>query len=262
MIIDSHVHIGKKDECENIIKNSKFKDIYRLYSCINPDTIDNTKKFLKDVDKYFAIPLFFCETDIEEANKLLLDMIKNDKKAIPILLLPKNNNNTINLLKYNILKEHFSLHNPNDISDRIESYKYLNDVNGFLLLHTLSSETLRHVKYLRNNFPNMRIIVAHLGRNAKCDYEYTKNIIDTFSEDDKIYTDISTIDNPDLIKYAVKKYGSNRVLYGSDFPFEKSPNITEMEYMISLEKACLTTKEKQDLLYNSANNILKLSKIK
>ena len=263
MVIDSHVHIGNELECKNIIENSKFKDLYKIYSCINPKTISEQNVFLKDVDNYFAIPLFFCETNIEKANLDLVKYAESDKRAIPILLLCKNKylKNLIFLLDYNILKEHFTLHNPNDVSDRNETYEYLNNKEGFLLLHTLSNSTFSHVMRLRKEYPKMKIIVAHLGRNGKGDYDFTTDMIDKLYKDDNIFTDISTIDNPDLIIYAIKRFGSSRILYGSDFPFNKNPGIREKDYIEPVIKANLKADEYDKLFYENALEILKNTKI-
>ena len=264
MLIDSHVHIGNKNECEKIIKNSQYKETYKIYSCINPKTISDQDIFLQDVDNFFAIPLFFCETDIEKANTELVKQIENDPKAIPILLMCKNQhlNNLIFMLNYNILKEHFTLHSPKDISDRNATYDYLNSQEGFLLLHTLSDSTYKHVLRLRKEYPKMKIIVAHLGRNGACDYNFTTDIIDRLHRDDNIFTDISTINNPDLIRYAFKKFGSSKILYGSDFPFEKDPGIREKDYIQPAMRAKLKDGEYDNLFFRNAEEIIRTAKIK
>ncbi|MBR3249630.1 MAG: amidohydrolase family protein [Clostridia bacterium] len=263
MLIDSHIHLGNKKECEEIINNSRYKNKYKIYSCINPKTIDGTDIFLRDVDGFFAIPLFFCETDIEKANTELINRVENDSRAIPILLMCKNENlnNLIFLLNYNILKEHFTLHNPHDISDRNETYDYLNSKGGFLLLHTLSSSTYQHVITLRKQYPKMKIIVAHLGRDGKCDYDFTTDMIDKLHSDENIYTDISTIQNPKLIRYAFKRFGSSRILYGSDFPFERTPGIKEEDYIQPAIKANLKGYEYDDLFYRNAEEIIRTAYI-
>ena len=263
MLIDSHVHIGDKEWCKNIIETSKYKDLYKIYACINPEYISNTNEFLADVSAYFAIPLFFCESNIEETNKRLLESIKDDKRAIPILLVC-NNENKMELfeqLQYNILKEHFTLHNPDTYKDRSDIYNYLSQNNGYLLLHTFSSKTLEYVLMLRKEFPNMNIIVAHLGRDSIGSYEFTSKMIDSISNDDKIFTDISTISNPELIKYAVQKFGKDRVLYGSDFPFEVNKIMKESDFMHPAQMANLKADEYENLFYNNSNEIIKKAKI-
>ncbi len=263
MIIDSHVHIGNENECEKIIKNSSYKDIYKIYSCINPKTIRDQEVFIREVDNFFAIPLFFCETDIEKANAELIRQIENNPKAIPILLMCKNQhlNNLIFMLNYNILKEHFTLHSPKDISDRNATYDYLNSQEGFLLLHTLSNNTYQHILKLRKEYPKMKIIVAHLGRNGACDYNFTTDMIEKLHKDDNIFTDISTIENPDLIRYAFKKFGSSKILYGSDFPFEKEPGIREKDYIQPAMRAKLKENEYDNLFYRNAKEIIMSTKI-
>lgn len=264
MIIDSHVHLGTENECEKTINNSKYKKLYKIYSCINPKTIGDTDIFLRDVNNFFAIPLFFCETNVEKANYNLIKRVEDNSKAIPILLMCKNQNinNLIFLLNYNILKEHFTLHNPKDISDRNETYDYLNSQEGFLLLHTLSSSTYQHVMNLRKEYPKMKIIVAHLGRNGNADYDFTTDMIDKLYSDEKIYTDISTIENPDLIRYAFKKFGSSKILYGSDFPFEKNRGIREKDYVQPAIRANLKDDEYDNLFYSNAEKIIRVTKIR
>lgn len=262
MLIDSHVHIGERNMCKKIVETSPYRNYYKAYSCINPDTVLETKNFLKDVDYYYAIPLFFRETTILENNLQLLERIKGDEKAIPILLVSNNEdiNSLLNIIQYNILKEHFIMHDLETVEKRNMSYEYLNNQNGFLLLHTLSKCTLSHIKYLRENFPNMNIILAHLGRNATADYEYTTSVIDTISKDDKMFTDISTIFDARLIRYAFDKMGKERILYGSDFPFEVSPGVSEKDYLKYPMNTKLSSEEQEWLYYKSSENILKLTK--
>ena len=208
--------------------------------------------------------MFFCETNVEKANYNLIKRVEDNSKAIPILLMCKNQNlnNLIFLLNYNILKEHFTLHNPKDISDRNETYDYLNSQEGFLLLHTLSGSTYQHVMSLRKEYPKMKIIVAHLGRNGNADYDFTTDMIDKLYSDENIYTDISTIENPDLIRYAFKKFGSSKILYGSDFPFEKNRGIREKDYVQPAIRANLKDDEYDNLFYSNAEKIIRVTKIR
>lgn len=263
MIIDAHIHIGERDWCKKTIETSEYKDLYRIYSCIDPEVASETSDFLKDVDKYFAIPLFFCESNIEKTNTDLLSKVKDDKKAVPILLVPNNEHlkELLLNLKYNILKEHFTLHNPDSYLDRADAYDYLSQENGYLLLHTFTKNIVLHVKNLRENFPNMKIIIAHLGRDPKQSFDFTTDVINTFYKDQGIYTDVSTITNPELIKYAVKKYGSSRVLYGSDFPFSTERGTRSKDFVNNVFKSNLTSSEYDDLYYKTADNIINTSKI-
>ena len=86
-------------------------------------------------------------------------------------------------------------------------------------------------------------------------------MIDKLHSDEKIFTDISTIQNPELIKYAFKKFGSSRILYGSDFPAEKNPGIKEKDYIQPALKANLKDDEYDDLFFRNAEEIIRTTKI-
>lgn len=263
MLIDTHIHIGDKQESKEMLLTSKYKNIYRLYACLNPEVIDNTESFVDKLDYFFAIPIVFCETDIKKANNLVLEYSKSNKSAVPVFLIDENKNfeGFVNKAQFNIFKEHFSLHSCEDVEKRFSAYDYISQNDGYLLLHTFSDKTYSYVQYLRKQFPNMRIIVAHLGRDSFGTFDYTKNMIDLLSQDEKIFTDISTIKNPALIQYAVKKYGNNRVLYGSDFPYEADMQTKLEDYLKLVSSANLTEQQCDNLLFNNAYNIIEETKI-
>lgn len=75
-------------------------------------------------------------------------------------------------------------------------------------------------------------------------------------------TDISTVKNLELIKYAIKMYGSNRVLFGTDFPYEVSPEIKLEKYLENLHLLNLKSQEMDNILFNNALNIIEDSKVK
>lgn len=153
------------------------------------------------------------------------------------------------------------MHNPDSYLDRADAYDYLSQENGYLLLHTFTKNIVSHVKNLRENFPNMNIIIAHLGRDPKQSFDFTTNVINTFYKDQNVYTDVSTITNPELIKYAIKKYGSSRVLYGSDFPFSTERGTRSKNFVSNVFKSNLNSSEYDDLFYKTADNIINKSKI-
>lgn len=264
MIIDTHLHIGDRNNCKEILRTSKFKDLYRLYSCLDVDTINETDRFIDKIDNFFAIPIVFCETDIIGANQYVLDYSMKHEKAIPVLLIGDNCNfeRIASMSKYNIFKEHFSLHSCDGVSERNMIYDYISSSNGYLLLHTFQEKTYDHVIYLRKMFPNMKIIIAHLGRDSFASWDYTKNMIDLLSKDKNMLTDISTIKNIDLIKYAIKMYGSNRVLFGTDFPYEVSSEIKLEKYLENIYSLNLRSNDIDNILFNNALNIIAESKIK
>ena len=110
---DSHIHIGDYASNKYLVNNSKYREKYKLYSAINPEMILNQIEYTKELDDFFAIPLFFKETDIQKCNQYVIDYCNKYQKGIPTLLIDNNKyfNSNYNIA---IFKEHFLL---NDFLD-------------------------------------------------------------------------------------------------------------------------------------------------
>lgn len=216
---DSHIHIGDYVLNKHLVNNSKYKDMYKLYSAINPEMILNQIEYTKELDNFFAIPLFFKETDIQKCNKYVIDYCNKYKKGIPTLLIDNNKYFDSN---YNIaiFKEHFLLNDFLDWKDRTNYYDFLNSNEGYLLIHCADKIRVEYIKKLISNFPNMNIIIAHLGRDTYEKPEFIMQVINNFKDNEKVMFDLSTIHNIDNLLYAIDNVGTGRILYGSDFPFE------------------------------------------
>lgn len=218
-ICDSHIHIGDYNELSDILENSIYKDKYKVYSCIKKEVLLEQKEYLSKVKDFFAIPHVFKESNIQKNNEYVLDFCKNSNKGVPVLVVDNNSNYTGNY-DSKIFKEHFLLNNYEDRSNRSLYYDYLSENEGYLLIHCKDNIRIEYINYFINSYPNMNIIIAHLGRDTYENYSFINNILETFKGNEKVLFDVSTIHNVDNIKNAVKKVGNERILYGSDFPFE------------------------------------------
>jgi len=222
-ICDAHLHLFSYDRVINILQTSQNKNKYKLYNSIDQSIIQNTDKYLETIDDFFAIPIIFKEINIEEENKYVLETCCNLKKGIPVTLIDKNENFKGN---YNslIFKEHFLLHKFEAWKDRSLYYEYLNEKEGFLILHCKDDIRLMYINKLLDNFPKINIIIAHLGRNVYEDNNFVLKIINSFKFRDNVFFDISTINNFENILTALNIVGYKRLLYGSDYPYEFSFN--------------------------------------
>ncbi len=216
---DSHIHIGEYEQNKYLIENSEYRKKYKLYSAIDPRLIEMQQQYTEQLDDFFAIPLFFKETKIEDCNQYVIDYCKEKKKGIPTLLLDTNENFKGN---YDIalFKEHFLMNDFLDWKDRSNYYEFLSENRGFLLIHCKDNVRIEYVKKLLSSFPKMNIIIAHLGRDTYEKPDFIAKVIDTFKDNERVLFDLSTIHNIENIMYAISKVGSSRILYGSDFPFE------------------------------------------
>ena len=244
---DSHLHIGSYQNTKMILENTIYLNKYKAYSSINPLTIKNQDIYLNTIDDFFAIPIIFKEINIEKENNYTKSFCKKIKKGVPVTLI--NNNEFFNEnIDYSIMKEHFILHDANNYNSRSLYYDYLNEHEGFLILHCKDKIRINYIESLRKNFPMMNIIVAHLGRNTIENHNDIINLLNHFKNDDNIYFDISTVNNIDTILAAIKIAGSDKILYGSDFPYE-----------FNLDKEISKRKLIENSLINDYSTLTKIS---
>ena len=163
-INDAHLHLFLPDRVIDILQNSQYKNKYKLYNSINQSIILNPTNYVETIDDFFAIPIIFKEINIEEENKYVLETCDSLKKGIPVTLIDINENFKGNY-NYLIFKEHFLLHKFDEWKNRSLYYEYLNEKEGFLILHCKDNIRLEYINELLKNFPKMNIIVAHLGRD-------------------------------------------------------------------------------------------------
>lgn len=253
--IDTHVHIGEYCKIKDILQHSSFKEQYRLYSAIDAEVIKFAESYLEQCEAFLVMPIVLKELNIEDENSYILNFCKQNVKAVPMLLVgdsPKRY--AENDIRF--LKEHFLYHNSWEWEKRKASYEYLNSVKGFLLIHSSDTERIEHIRNLRNKFPNMHIIIAHMGRNVWEEYEFTISVINAFKDDLDILFDISTITNVEIIRYAIKLIGSKRLLFASDFPYEFKIGMNVQTFAKKIICLNISEEEKEDIFYKNATKML------
>lgn len=254
-VFDSHLHIGCSQECKQILETSIYLQKYRLYSSINPLTVEYTPKYLNQLDGFFGIPIVFKEISIEESNKYTRNVCSSYKNAIEIMLIRENISTIDNIYELNILKEHFLLHNEKEMNLRLFSYDLLNSTEGFLILHCRDRIRIDYVKKLISFFPKMNIIIAHMGRDVYENELFSNNIIDNFYSNEHIYFDTSTIINSNIVNYGLKKVGSDRIIFGTDFPYEKNPDFNVKKCIDVISNLKLDDASFEKLMFKNANDI-------
>lgn len=225
---DTHLHLGNYTRCCEIIEKSEYKEKYKLYSAINLNLIENQKAYIDSLDDFFAIPIIFKEIDIDTENEFISNFCKAISKGIPVTIIGNQvNGNT----EYYIWKEHFLLHDYNDWEERKPIYQFINDVGGFLIIHCKDKIRLEYLKLLSEKFSKINFIVAHLGRNANEDEEFILTVLKTF-RNSRFYFDVSTITNFKNIIMASKIISTDRLLYGSDYPYVSLKDIEDIRNQI------------------------------
>ena len=99
--------------------------------------------------------------------------------------------------------------------------------------------------------PELKIVVAHLDGYGLYDWS-----IEMMKNYDNVYFDISAhgTDRPGMLRDAVNKVGSERILYGSDYP-----GYSEAPFIDSVLNAGLTEAETDNIFYKNAEVLLNIN---
>ena len=109
----------------------------------------------------------------------------------------------------------------------------------------------KHIKSFLEKFPEITFIGAHFAGWSMWE-EATRHL----SGYENLYVDLSSslyALSPETAKDLIHAYGSDKVLWGTDYPMWES--VSEMEYFNKID---LTDKERQQILYDNAAKLLKL----
>ncbi len=107
------------------------------------------------------------------------------------------------------------------------------------------------LKPFLERFPNMTVIGAHFAGWSMWE-DATKELAGT----PNLYVDLSSslyALSPETALELIHAYGSDRVLWGTDYPMWDA--VSEMEYFNKID---LTQKERSQILYENASKLLKL----
>lgn len=105
---------------------------------------------------------------------------------------------------------------------------------------------------IMDTVPGLKLVISHF-----CDNVLYDDLINLLMRYDSLYADISAHrkDHPDIIADAVNKIGSKKILYGSDYPGYDPDGFIKL-----VTDAKISTREKEDILYQNATNLLNFRK--
>ena len=98
----------------------------------------------------------------------------------------------------------------------------LNRRRAWVTLHVPKEDRLGHpdnirqIRDIREQYPDVRLVIAHLGRSYTL--PHAEESLHHFADDEDLYFDNSAVLNPDVHRYALETLGPKRILYGTDNP--------------------------------------------
>lgn len=262
-IVDSHVHLWKKDFFKEDIPESRLKQ----NPALDQDIIDGFtfEDFKNTVEKIFpgkkCNGLFFGlpikEADLNKMNKYISGICKDNSShglynpRHDLEEIPKDffKNRFIGFKPY---PELVSFTAPKDFSkldidvsmfDFISKkvFEFSQEYGLILLIHIPRAgrlndrRNIEEIKAIGKKYPNIKIILAHAGRSY-C-YSDIKDSIEYLKEVKNLYVDTAMINSFPVNKVLIEELGSERILYGSDLPIAifkgKNIDINNRHYFVT-----------------------------
>ena len=205
-IIDVHAHIGSDQRflfrlnADNAIKvmdrfgikKGYFSAIESLlcdYKLGNNYILDAVNRYPDRINGLVSINPYFRDEAIDELKKYVLEYGFRGVKFHP---------------------NYFYIEPSHDLSSTV--WEIMIELNVVLMNHTYDGGV--EVYKIAKKFPELTIIAYHMGGNL------WKEAIDKLYELDNVYFEpSSSITDPCMIEYALKKVSIEKILFGSDIPF-------------------------------------------
>lgn len=115
----------------------------------------------------------------------------------------------------------------------------------------------QNMKRIATKYPNLKVIIAHLGQYMCQDSELIDRFIRLAKEHDQLFLDISGVILEEKIKIAIEEVGVTKVIWGTDGPSNKPDPVsftcTELEKVTKLE---ITMEEKSAILGGNIARLL------
>lgn len=231
MIIDIHTHVGSK----------------KFISSTVTDLQNEMKKSKVNVSICFPLGKDVENKSIELANQRnenIIPFFRYDPKTISLEKLKQS----IRLFKG--IKLHPRLEDFDPLSAEYNAmFRTIENAKKPVLIHTRkenneNTDPDRLIELVRR-YPKINFIFAHFANGVD-------SVFSKIAELENLYFDTSIVSSPKIIELTVRKYGSERILFGSDFPYSDQ----ELELQKIL-RADIGKKEKENILFRNAKLLLK-----
>ncbi len=168
----------------------------------------------------FAYPLE--EVDASEANRYVLEAHRAFPERIyPFALI---GDDADYWLREGVrgFKQHAILQRPERF-DLTRAYRTIREGGVPLIIHAWSGPGLpsvaEQVRVALRAAPGLKVIVAHMGRSTPNTSEGVDESLGGLSDEGTVFFETSTVRDPEALARAVRIVGEDRVLFGSDLPF-------------------------------------------
>jgi len=261
-IIDAHCHIHKPEWVKNHSKNDF---LIEKFNCISSEKEIVTNMVEANIDKTIIFPMPSIEVNLEAANLYTMYVSKlYSEKFIPFTIIDQQPEKWLDLGVKGFKEHTFGQRIQKDkfgkdiFSQKFkDTYKFMEQKSLPLLLHAGANRIERIKNDILKDTPNLKIILAHLGADflqknghvaGKIQVLKTLEQLKGYSN---IFYDITAIVNLEIIKGAIEIVGIDKLIFGSDFPYEKPIKTLER-----INELSLTDDQKEKIFYKNILNVI------
>lgn len=261
-IIDAHCHIHSPQWVKTIKDNDFLIEKFNVKST-EKEILSNMQE--ANIDKTIIFPMPSVEVNLEAANLYTLYISKlYPDKFIPFTIIDENPEKWFNFGIKGFKEHTFGQRiqkdeNGNDIFSQKfkKTYQFMEKYRIPLLLHAGENRIDRIKNDILKDTPNLIIIMAHLGADFPISNGYRpvkEQIVMTLKKlkyFSNLYWDITAIIDHTIINEAINILGIDKLIFGSDFPYE-----TPSQALERLNTLNLTNEDKKKILYKNIKKII------
>ncbi|KUO50219.1 MAG: hypothetical protein APF76_10930 [Desulfitibacter sp. BRH_c19] len=262
-VIDVHCHIHR----QGWVKVKKSNDfIIRNFNYEADEEVILANMEEGSIASTIIFPLPSVEIDIEAGNRYAVEAArKHTGRFIPFTVVDDKPQYWVEQGVKGFKEHTFGQRIQKDYAGRNifsqrfkKTYRFMEKHGLPLLLHGGENKIERLTDDMLKDTPKLTIILAHLGADYLVQNKYLPEInqisstLEALNKYPNVYYDISTITDEEILKRALEIVGAKKLLFGSDFPYEKP--ITTLKRFNSLD--CLTQEDRELVLYKNIEKLL------
>ncbi len=261
MIIDAHTHLGLESF---IVKEiPAWKKAKPSFAVKMENRIDALISSMEraGVTRSVTFPFPLEEVDSEAANSYVLDeSLEYSDRIIPFVLIDPEPERWIERGARGF-KQHFLL--APERYDQRSIYPILEKHRRPLLAHLSTGKASQEVREILKSAPGLQLIIAHMGRQVPNTGEGVEELVKEFKSETNVFFETSTVWDPGVIHRAVEIVGDERILFGSDFPFNGDVRDDTVRYEIGvIEESTGIREQRENLLGKNIERILEVGEEK
>ena len=250
-IIDSHVHIGLNEfftgDGESPLPfnlENEFQTYFRL--------MRDSK-----IDKACALPIPASNFDHALSHHYLNEAFeRTDGKLLPVCRLD-------DFVANNICSNFVAakLHRVYDDIPLKQLRIYLKILAYYkkpLIFHANFKDKVKQIEKLLEITPHLTIVLAHMGRGHIYTSEQVIDNLIGLQDKKNVFFETSTVGNSDTISKACEIVGSDRIMFGSDYPFGKiylGKRYSYTDELDVLNNAKISSVDKNNILFYTAQKV-------